>query len=95
MEAFLGCFTEEPKLYRFPGDLTFDGREAIRAEYERQFASGCRNRPSGRLVVGRHVAEKAHVTFGDGGMEFLTIYTVEDGKIARVDFLFAEAQASS
>ena len=91
MEAFLGCFTDAPRFYRFPGELVFDGREAIRAEYEQQFAAGCKNQPSGRIVVGRHVAEKAHVTFGGGEMEFLTIYTVENGKIARGDFLFAEA----
>jgi uncharacterized protein (TIGR02246 family) len=94
MEAFLGCFSDEPKLYRFPNTLTLDGREAIRAEYEVQFANGCRNGPSGRIVVGRHVAERAHVTFGEGAsMEFMTIYTVEDDRISRVDFLFAEAAA--
>lgn len=97
IEAFLGCFSETPKLYRFPDTLVFDGRDAMRAEYEQQFANGSRNDPSGRIVVGRHVAEKAHVTSrdGGGGMEFLTIYTVEDGKIARVDFLFAEVAAET
>lgn len=97
MEAFLGCFTDSPKMYSFPETLTFDGVEAIRSEYGDQFSKGYRNDPSGRIVIGRHVVEKAHVTSGEGGggMDFLTIYSVENGKIARVDFLFAEVTAQA
>ena len=77
MEGFLGCFAEAPKIYRFPDTLAFDGREAIRAEYQRQFDKNYRNDASDRLVVGRHVVERERVTAGEGGgpTDYLTIYT--------------------
>ena len=97
IEAFLGCFGDAPKIYRFPDTLAFDGVDAIRAEYTQQFAKGYKNQPSDRIAVGRHVAARERVTNGQSGGEtdFLTIYTVEDGKIVRVDFLGAEVAAQA
>ncbi len=97
LEGFLGCFGPEPKIHCFPDTLAFDGVEAIREEYGRQFQKGYRSEVSDRVVVGRHVAERERVSMGEGSgtTDFLTIYTVEDGKIARVDFLGAEVAAPS
>ena len=97
LEAFLGCFGSSPRIHRFPDTVAFDGLEAIGAEYEQQLRKGYRNEVSDRIVVGRHLAQRERVTPGEGSgaTDFLTIYTVEDGKIARVDFLGAEVAASS
>jgi uncharacterized protein (TIGR02246 family) len=94
MDAFLACFAEGARIFRGRDDVAFDGKEAIRAEYAQQFSKGYKNTPSDRIVVGRHVAAKERVSAGSGGeTDFLTIYTVEGGKIARVDFLGAEVTA--
>ena len=96
IDAFLACFGEAPKVYRFPDTVAFDGVEALRAEYEQQFSKGYKNAPSDRIVVGRHVAQKERVSSGQSGeTDFLTIYTVEDGRIVRVDFLGAEVAAQA
>ncbi|MBW3560547.1 MAG: nuclear transport factor 2 family protein [Proteobacteria bacterium] len=97
MDAFLGCFADGAKIFRGRDEVAFDGKEAIRAEYEQQFSKGYQNNPGERIVVGRHIAERERVTGGQGGGEtdFLTIYTVEDGMIVRVDFLGAEVTAKS
>jgi hypothetical protein len=97
MEAFLGCFADGAKIFRGRDQVAFDGKEAIRAEYQPQFDKGFRNAPGDRIVVGRHVAERERVSTGQGGGEtdFLTIYTVENGAITRVDFLGAEVTAQS
>ena len=94
MDAFLACFAESAKIFRGRDDVAFDGKAAIRAEYAQQFSKGYKNTPSDRIVVGRHVAAKERVSAGAGGeTDFLTIYTVENGMIARVDFLGAEVTA--
>jgi len=97
MDAFLGCFADEAKIYRGRETVAFDGKQAIRAEYAQQFEKGYKNNPGERIVVGRHIAARERVTAGEGGGEtdFLTIYTVEDGRITRVDFLGAEVAAQS
>jgi len=95
MEAFLGCFAEGAKIYRGRETVAFDGKDAIRTEYQTHFEQGFRNNPSDRIVVGRHVAARERVTAGQGGeMDYLAVYTVEDGAITRVDFLGAEAAGS-
>jgi hypothetical protein len=46
--------------------------------------------------VGGHVVERERVSRPGGEpTEYLTIYTVADGKITRVDFLGAETQAGA
>ena len=97
MDAFLGCFANGAKIFRGRDEVAFDGKEAIRAEYEQQFSKGYKNNPGDRIVVGRHIAERERVTGGDGGGEtdFLTIYTVENDRIVRVDFLGAEVTAKT
>lgn len=94
MDGFLGCFADGAKIYRGREEVAFDGKDAIRAEYQPQFDKGYKNNPSDRIVVGRHIAERERVSAGGSGeTDFLTIYTVENGAVTRVDFLGAEVAA--
>ena len=95
MDAFLGCFADGAKIFRGREDVAFDGKDAIRAEYEQQFSQGYKNNPGERITVGRHVAQRERVSAGQGETDFLSIYTVENGAITRVDFLGAEVTAKS
>jgi hypothetical protein len=97
MDAFLACFADGARIFRGRDEVAFDGKDAIRQEYAPQFEKGFKNNPGERITVGRHVAAKERVTAGQGGGEtdFLAIYTVEDGLIARVDFLGAEVAAKA
>lgn len=97
MDAFLGCFADGAKIYRGRVEVAFDGKDAIRAQYQEQFNKGYRNTPSDRIVVGSHVAEKEQVSFGEDGGEtdFLIIYTVEDDRVTQVEVRGAEVTAQS
>lgn len=96
MDAFLACFADGARIFRGRDDVAFDGKDAIRQEYASQFEKGFKNNPGERIVVGRHVAARERVTAGQGGeTDFLAIYTVENGLIARVDFLGAEVAAKA
>ena len=94
LEAFSSCFSETARIYRFPDTLLQDGVQAIRSQYRAPLEQEYRTDVSERIVVGGHVVERERVTRPGGEpTEYLTIYTVQDGKIARVDFLGAEAAA--
>lgn len=97
MDGFLGCFAEGAKIFRGREEVAFDGKAAIRAEYGPQFDKGYRNDPGERIAVGRHIAVRERVASGEGGgsTDFLTLYTVENGVITRVDFLGAEVAAGA
>lgn len=94
MEGFIGCFAPDARIYRFPDTLLHDGLSAIRTQYRAPLEQEYRTEVSERIVVGGHVVERERVTRPGGEpTEYLTIYTVVDGKIVRVDFLGAEAVA--
>ncbi len=96
IEAFTGCFAPDAKIYRFPDTLLQDGVQAIRSQYKAPLEQEYRTEVSERIVVGGHVVERERVTRPGGEpTEYLTIYTVQNDAITRVDFLGAEAQARS
>jgi putative hydrolase of HD superfamily len=94
MEGFIDCFAPDARIYRFPDTLLHDGLSAIRTQYRAPLEQEYRTEVSERIVVGGHVVERERVTRPGGEpTEYLTIYTIADGRITRVDFLGAEAVA--
>jgi putative hydrolase of HD superfamily len=96
IEAFVSCFAPDARIYRFPDTLLQDGVQAIRTRYRAPLEQEFKNEVSERIVVGGHVVERERVSAPNGQpTEYLTIYTVADGKITRVDFLGAAAEPQS
>lgn len=93
-DALVACFAETAQIHRYPGKLLQDGREAIRAEYTRLFADAPENRNEvvQRIAVGAHVADQSRLRRTPQAVptDLLTIYTVENKLIVRVDYLSAE-----
>jgi uncharacterized protein (TIGR02246 family) len=95
-DRFLACFAEDARMYRDDGVPACDGLEAFRAFYQPQFDAGSKTEVVGRVSVGRHVADRARVSAaGEAPAYYLTIYTLDNERVVRVDFLGAEAQAKA
>lgn len=92
VEAFVGHFSQDARIVRNHDTMTHQGPEAIRDYYRQPLADKSRVNVLKRITVGRHVVDLASVTKPDvgGSTQFLTMYLIDDGKIARVDFIGAE-----
>ncbi|HPF22114.1 MAG: SgcJ/EcaC family oxidoreductase [Hyphomonas sp.] len=90
IEAFLQCFADDAMLASLNGDVTHTGLEAIRKRHEDLFFQFPKNhaRLVNRIDLGSTVIDHEDVSRGPGGERFqvAAIYTIRDGKIARVDF---------
>lgn len=95
IEAFLACFAEDAELAGFNGGVTHKGLAAIRQRHEELFFQYPKNRAKlvNRIDLGTTVIDHEAVERGPGGEQFevAAIYTIRDGKIARVDFARAGA----
>ena len=90
IEAFMAFYTEDAELAGFNGSVNQSGHAAIRARHLELFAEFPENRADvvnefdlGSIVM---VHERVARTPGGDSFEVAAIYTLRDGKIARVDF---------
>jgi hypothetical protein len=95
MDAFLACYAQDAVLGGLNGAVTQQGIEAIRKRHEDLFYEFPKNRAklANRIDLGTTVIDHEEVERGPGGDKFevAAIYTIRDGKIARVDFARAGA----
>ena len=95
IEAFLACYAEDAVLAGMNGDVTHRGLAAIRKRHEDLFYEFPKNhaRLVNRIDLGTTVIDHEQVERSPGGDKFevAAIYTIKDGKIARVDFARAGA----
>jgi uncharacterized protein (TIGR02246 family) len=95
IEAFLACYAEDAVLAGLNGDVTHRGLAAIRKRHEDLFYEFPKNhaRLVNRIDLGTTVIDHEQVERSPGGDKFevAAIYTIKDGKIARVDFARAGA----
>jgi uncharacterized protein (TIGR02246 family) len=95
IEAFLACYAEDAVLAGLNGDITHRGLSAIRKRHEDLFYEFPKNhaRLVNRIDLGTTVIDHEQVERSPGGDKFevAAIYTIKDGKIARVDFARAGA----
>ena len=95
IEAFLACYAEDAVLAGMNGDVTHRGLAAIRKRHEDLFFEFPKNhaRLVNRIDLGTTVIDHEQVERSPGGdrFEVAAIYTIKDGKIARVDFARAGA----
>lgn len=90
IEAFMACYWGDAQLAGLNGDVTHAGHAAIRARHLDLFAQHPENQAQllGRIDIGTTVIDHERVARAPGGQPFdvAAIYTIRDGKIARVDF---------
>ncbi|HEY4265901.1 MAG TPA: nuclear transport factor 2 family protein [Micropepsaceae bacterium] len=90
LDAYAGCYAPDVIVAGLNGAVTETGRDALRARYAKAFATFPENRARlvNRIALGNTVIDHEDVSRGPGKEQFeiIAIYTVKDGKIARVDF---------
>ena len=90
LDAYCAFFADDVIVADLNGKITTQGIEAYRARYAGAFAQFPQNRAEllNRMVCGATVIDHEKVVRSPGGetFEVLAIYTLADGKIARVDF---------
>lgn len=90
IELFLACYADDAQLAGLNGAVTHAGLGAIRARHEALFEEFPENRATlvNRIDLGTTVIDHEAVERANGGERFdvAAIYTIRDGKIARVDF---------
>ncbi len=94
IEAFAASFSEDAEAHIYPGKLLFKGRSQIRDYYGKMFAEtpGLKIEIVERLVIGNKVIDEEQVIVDPAkpSSRAIAIYTVENGKIARMEFLSAK-----
>ena len=91
LDAYCACFTSDLIVADLNGKVTSSGLDAFRARYADVFKRwpGNRARLVNRIRVGATVIDHEDVTRGAGleRFEVAAVYTLRDGKIARIDFV--------
>jgi uncharacterized protein (TIGR02246 family) len=90
LDAYCAFFAEDVVVADLNGAVTTRGLEAYRAKYDGVFKQFPQNKVEllNRMAVGSTVIDHEKVVRSPGGetFEVIAIYTLADGKIARVDF---------
>lgn len=95
IELFLDCYADDAQLSGLNGDVTHAGIDAIRVRHAALFSEFPQNRATlvNRIDLGTTVIDHEAVERAPGSDRFdvAAIYSIRDGKIARVDFARAGA----
>lgn len=90
IEAFLEPYAEEVQVYNYPGQWQYTGKETMRTRYWEMFEKTPQLHCEivERIVLGNVVIDQERITGrAEGLRRAVAIYTIEAGKIARVEFV--------
>ncbi len=90
VEAFLATYSEDVEVYGYPGRLLYQGKDKMRERYAAMFAQwpDLHCELVNRMVLGNTVIDQERITGRNNEvMRAIAVYTVRDGKIARVEFI--------
>ena len=89
LEAFLSTYSEDVKIFNSDGKMTMEGHEAMRKVYDPIFESvtDLYCDITNRIAINNKVIDNEKVRFRGQYVDAVAMYTVEDGKIVRVDFI--------
>ncbi|HMP62472.1 MAG TPA: nuclear transport factor 2 family protein [Phenylobacterium sp.] len=91
VDALCGFFADDLVVADFNGAVTVQGVEAFRSRHVALFAEHPQNRAelAHRIIIGERVIDHERVYRQPGPVSFevAAIYTIADGKIARIDFV--------
>ena len=88
LEALLATYADEAEIYEHPGTLIAAGKDALRERYRDRLAEpNLHAHLLYRVVLGKKVIDHERVTRtfpeGEGEIDLLMIYDVNDGRIAK------------
>lgn len=94
IESFLVPYADDVKVFNFPDEFQYQGKEAMRSRYANMFE----NTPDlhckllNRMVMGNTVIDHEEVTIRKGDAPFyaIAIYKIRNNKIAEVHFIRKE-----
>ena len=91
LDAFAATYADDVELINLPNDTFVRGISELRERYGKAFADATLHaKVVNRIVVGNTVVDHEHVRRrfpeGPGTLEAIAIYSVENGKIAKVWF---------
>ena len=91
IEKFASAFSEDVKVYRQPGVLTYQGRDELKKRYGAMFAAtpDLHCEIVNRIVAGNVVIdhEKVQRTKGQPRTDAIAVYRIKDGLIEEVTFI--------
>jgi hypothetical protein len=91
IEAFILPYAEDVKVFNFPNELLYEGRDEMYGLYGRMFSRtpDLHCKLVNRMVMGNTVIDQEEVTVqkGEAPMRAIAIYKIRDGKIAEVYFI--------
>lgn len=93
IDAFLEPYSDSVKIYNFPNEFQYQGKDKMRVGYADffQHATNLHCEVVSRIVLGNKVIDEEKVTgFSqnkDDVLYAIAIYTIRNGKIAEVRFL--------
>ncbi|GAB3202163.1 hypothetical protein ABID22_003846 [Pontibacter aydingkolensis] len=91
IEKFASAFSEDVKVYRQPGVLTYQGRDELKKRYGAMFAAtpDLHCEIVNRIVAGEVVIdqEKVQRTKGQPRTDAIAVYRVKNGLIVEVTFI--------
>ncbi|MCI4666594.1 MAG: nuclear transport factor 2 family protein [Bacteroidia bacterium] len=91
IDLFLSAYSDSVKIYNYPDQLKYQGKENMREPYGKMFKElkflHCRL--VNRMVMGNKVLDHEFVTFQKDSkpVQVIAIYTVQNGKITEVRFM--------
>lgn len=91
IEAFIIPYAEDVKVYNFPDQLMYQGRDEMYGLYGRMFSRtpDLHCKLVKRMVMGNTVIDQEEVTINksEPPVKAVAIYKIKDGKIAEVYFI--------
>lgn len=91
IDLFMGCYSEDVKIYDFPNTLTMEGQEAMRERYQKLFESypNMIATVDKRIFHGKYVIDHEVITGRLEGaiIEAVAMYEIKDDLIIKVWFL--------
>lgn len=94
IEAFVIPYSDDVKVFNFPDQLLYQGKDEMYGLYGRMFSRtpDLHCRLVNRMVMGNTVIDQEEVTINKGEPPFraIAIYKIREGKIAEVYFIREE-----
>ncbi|MDR6551732.1 nuclear transport factor 2 family protein [Paenibacillus qinlingensis] len=92
IDLFMGCYSEDVKIYDFPDTLTMEGQAAMRARYQKLFETfpNMHATVDKRIHHGKYVIDHEEITGrleGGAVLEAVAMYEIKDDIIMKVWFL--------
>jgi len=89
LKAFVNTYSKEIKVYNFPNQLSYEGKDALTDRYKSFFEStpDLHCKIKNRIIIGNKIIDKEKITINGETHWAVAIYEVENGKIAKVTFV--------